>query len=108
MKIVRTRPFDRDIRRIGATEQDVAALLAELAANPKAGDVIQGLRGVRKVRFGLPSRRIGKRGGGRAVYYLMVMDDALVLLAAFTKNEKADLSDPDRKGLLKLVEALET
>jgi hypothetical protein len=106
VEIVRTKPFDRDMRRVGATDADVAALIAELAENPQAGDVIQGLRGVRKVRFGLPSRRIGKRGGGRAVYYVIETADALILLKAYAKNEKADLTDQDRKTLLQIVDEL--
>lgn len=107
MEIVRTKGFGRDLKRIGATEADFTALLDDLRANPEAGDVIRGLRGLRKIRFALPSRRIGKSGGGRAIYILIEAGDALVLLMAFTKNEKADLTPEDRKALLKIVEALE-
>ncbi len=64
------------------------------------------MNGVRKVRFGLPSRRIGKSGGGRAIYIVLEVKDALVLLMAYRKNEKSDLTNADRKALLKLVEAL--
>ncbi len=106
MEIVRTKGFDRDFARIGATARDFEALAADLAADPEAGDRIVGLRGVRKVRFGLPSRRIGKSGGGRAIYLVIQTRDALVLLAAYGKAEKADLSNDDRKALLRIIDEL--
>lgn len=106
MKIVRTKGFDRDLRRIGATARDFEALVADLIADPGAGDRVVGLRGVRKIRFGIPSRRIGKSGGGRAIYLAIEIRDALVLLMAYAKNEKADLTADDRKALLKIVAVL--
>jgi hypothetical protein len=106
VEIVRTKGFDRDLARIGATARDFDALVADLVANPEAGDRIVGLRGVRKIRFGLPSRRIGKSGGGRAIYLAIETKDALVLLMAYAKNEMADLSNDDRKALLKIIDVL--
>jgi hypothetical protein len=106
VKIVRTKGFDRDLRRIGATARDFEALVADLIADPEGGDRVVGLRGVRKIRFGFPSRRIGKSGGGRAIYLAIEIQDALVLLMAYAKNEKADLTADDRKALLKIVAIL--
>jgi len=67
---------------------------------PDSGDVIQGLGGLRKLRFGLGLR--GKRGG-RAVYFWMLSDEAAVMLTAYAKNEKDGLSPSDRKALIALV-----
>jgi hypothetical protein len=53
MKIVRTKRYQKDMKRIGASDADMASLEQEVAANPEAGDVIQGLKGVRKIRFGM-------------------------------------------------------
>lgn len=107
MNVVRTKGFDRDVKRIGATDSDIDVLISELVANPDAGDRIVGLRGVRKVRFGLPSRRIGKSGGGRAIYLLIRQDDAIILLLAFTKNERSDLSHGQRQQILAFLEELD-
>jgi hypothetical protein len=52
------------MRRIGAKESDIDALMSELAANPQGGDRLQRLKGVRKIRFGLPSRNLGKGEAG--------------------------------------------
>ena len=103
MDIVRTKSFDKDMLRIGASESDVEALISDLAANPQSGDRIEGLKGVRKIRFGLPSRNIGKRGGGRAIYLLIEIDETAILIMAFAKNEQSDLSPRQRKAILSLL-----
>ena len=101
MKIVRTKRYLKDIKRIGASDADVAALEQTIAANPEAGDVIRGLGGIRKIRFGIGAR--GKRGGGRAVYFLMVADDVAVMLFAYAKNEQEDLSKEQRRAALEIM-----
>jgi hypothetical protein len=104
MRIVRTKRYLKDIKRIGALVADVSALELIVASNPTAGDVVQGLGGIRKIRFGLGNR--GKRGGGRAIYFLMLGDDTAVMLSVYAKNEMADLSSTDRKALVALVKEL--
>lgn len=104
MKIVRTKRYLKDLKRIGATNAEADAIDRMIAINPTAGDVVQGLSGIRKIRFALRNR--GKRGGGRAIYFLMLADDAALMLTAYAKNEKADLSSEDRKALLALIKEL--
>ena len=45
------------------TDDEYAAFQFALAAEPTAGDVIQGTGGLRKVRWSDPRRRKCKRGG---------------------------------------------
>ncbi len=108
MDIVRTKAFDRDIKRVGASDEDVEALMAEIAQSPTGGDVIKGLGGARKVRFALKSRKVGKSGGARAIYLWVQVDDVAYLLKAYAKNEKADLSPADKAAIVRLVKELET
>jgi len=56
------------------------------------------------VRFRIGDR--GKRGGGRAIYYVMLANDAVIMITAYAKAEKEDLSPDDRKVILEIVEAL--
>ncbi|MGK6314228.1 type II toxin-antitoxin system RelE/ParE family toxin [Neorhizobium sp. DT-125] len=105
MKIVRTGRYLKDMKRIGASVADMASVEQEIAANPTAGDVIQGLSGIRKIRFGFGNR--GKRGGGRAIYFLMLSDDTVLMITAYAKNEKADLSQADKKVILALLKELD-
>jgi len=50
-------------------DNDYRDLQNFLLLSPKAGDVIAGTGGLRKLRFGDPSRGKGKRGGLRIIYY---------------------------------------
>lgn len=105
MKIVRTKRYLKDLKRIRATEAEADAIDRAIATTPEAGDVIEGLRGVRKIRFAL--RNKGKSGGGRAIYLLMVGDDLAILLTAYAKNEKSDLTPADRKAILSVLKEIE-
>jgi len=104
MKIVRTRRYTKDMERIGATGRDVSRLETAIAANPTIGDVMPGLGGIRKMRFALAGR--GKRGGGRAIYFLMVSDDVAVMLFAYSKSDQEDLTPDQRKAALALLKEM--
>jgi hypothetical protein len=75
-----------------------------LAANPRAGDLMQGTGGVRKLRWGRGGR--GKSGGVRVIYYFHSDVMPLYLLTVFGKNERANLSKADRNDLGSLVRIL--
>jgi hypothetical protein len=75
-----------------------------IVGNPAVGDVIPGLGGLRKLRFGLGGQ--GKRGGGRAIYFVMVAEDAAALLCAYAKSTQADLTADQRRAVLALMREL--
>ena len=79
-------------------------LVVFLAANPQAGDLIQGTGGVRKLRWRRGGR--GKSGGVRVIYYFHSEEIPLYLLAVFGKNERANLSNAERNDLARLVRLL--
>lgn len=101
MRIVRTRRYVKDLKRLGASEAEIITLERTIAFDPTAGDVIPGLNGIRKVRFGLGNK--GKRGGGRAIYFLIVADDVAIMLFAYAKNEQEDLTKEQRKAALEIL-----
>lgn len=86
------------------TEDDREALLEHLAANPKAGELITGSGGLRKVRWSRPSA--GKSGGVRVIYYFYDPTVPLYLVTGYAKNVKDDLSAKDLATFRKLVEAI--
>ena len=104
MQIVRTGLYLRQMKRLGASSTDLGRLEAEIAVNPQAGDVIPGLMGLRKIRFALGNK--GKRGGGRAVYFLMVSDDVAVMIFAYEKSAQEDLTMEQRKAALALLKEM--
>ena len=101
MNIVRTQRYSKDIKRMGVSEAEQISLEQAIAANPEAGDMIPGLEGLRKIRFAMRGR--GKRGGGRAIYYLMLSDDLVLMITAYAKSEREDLAPDQKKAILALL-----
>ena len=75
-----------------------------LAAHPRAGDLMEGTGGIRKLRWSRGGR--GKSGGVRVIYYVHSEAMPLYLLTLFAKNERANLSKADRNDLAALVDDL--
>jgi hypothetical protein len=82
----------------------LSAAEAPILAAPLANPIIPGLRGARKARIARPGT--GKRGGGRVVYYIMFETGVAAFLLAYRKNEKDDLTQDDRKAILRAIELL--
>lgn len=90
---------------LGLNEEDLLRLQVELLADPKAGDVMQGTGGVRKMRFAFEHR--GKSGGVRVIYVDFEVHEKIYLLTAYTKNEKDNLTKKERSEIKQLIEVLE-
>lgn len=86
------------------SESERRDVIDYLAARPKAGDLIRGTGGLRKLRWAYGSR--GKSGGARVIYYFHSDRTPLYLLTLFGKNEQANLSAADRNDLATLVDIL--
>jgi len=86
------------------SEEERAAIVAMVSANPECGDLIQGTGGFRKVRVGRSG--LGKRGGARVVYILRDEDFPIFLIAAYPKNQKENLTKAERNELAKLADTI--
>lgn len=84
-----------------AERLDVVRYLAE---HPKAGDLMEGTGGVRKLRWGRGGQ--GKSGGVRVIYYVYDDQMPLYLLTLFAKGDKSNLTKAERNELAGLVELL--
>lgn len=102
MKILRTKRYLRDVKQLRLTESEAALIESAIIENPTVGVVIPGLHGLRKMRFATGNK--GKRGGGRAVYFLIVSDNAAIMMFAYAKSAKEDLYEDERKYALALME----
>lgn len=78
-----------------------------LLEDPRRGQLIERTGGFRKVRFARPSRREGKSGGTRVVYYFLDRRDRIYLLLVYAKGVKDDLTRTEENELRKLARALE-
>ena len=101
--VVETPEFIRRVEKL-LDDDERESIIAYLAANPKAGYLIPGTGGVRKLRWGLEGR--GKRGGARIIHFFHSTQLPVFLLTAFAKNERADLSQADRNSFRKLTKVL--
>jgi hypothetical protein len=75
-----------------------------LATHPKAGIVMEGTGGVRKLRWSRGNQ--GKSGGVRVIYYFHNESMPLYLLTLFAKNDRSNLSKSQRNELSDLTRIL--
>ena len=101
MVIVETRAFSARIRALLGDDQ-YRRLQAVLAGLPGAGDVIPGTAGLRKLRWGGSGR--GKRGGIRVIYFWHQRTARILMLLAYAKNERDDLTPAQKRALRHVIE----
>ena len=101
--VVETPRYQADAARL-FTQDEQAAIVDLIAADPGCGVVIPGGGSIRKVRVGFGGR--GKRGGARVIYLFGGNDVPVFLLAAFAKNEKDDLTPTERGAMAKAVASM--
>lgn len=102
--VIETEFYLRDAKDAGMNEAEMTAAVDLVAADPEAGDVMQGTGGVRKAR--LAGRGKGKSGGYRIVWYFGGGDIPVFLLTVFGKGEKANLTQGERNALRSMTASL--
>jgi len=95
-------PFQR-YRQNYLTDERYRELQNFLLQAPKAGDLIAGTGGLRKLRHGDQSRGKGKRGGLRIIYYWYELKSQFWFFTLYNKDEMTDLGQRERKILLDLL-----
>lgn len=103
ISVVETAAYLAEARRI-MSEEERAAVVDLVAADPTCGELIPGGGGIRKVRIGLVGR--GKRGGARVIYFHHSARIPVFLLTVFAKNERSDLSRAEVRAFAKAVKAI--
>lgn len=102
MVIIETKSFTARIGDL-LEDDDYRALQLELVQRPTAGSVIPGAGGLRKLRWALAGR--GKRGGARVIYFWHPESARILMLFAYSKNEREDLTIAQRQVLRRIVES---
>jgi len=74
--------------------------------DPERGELIQGSGGCRKIRLNIPSRKEGKRGGARVIYYWLPNKVKIYFLLIYDKHLQDDLDSDEKKALKQLVDKL--
>ena len=99
MLIQETAVFSRRVQQL-LDPESYRLLQLRLAADPKAGNLIPGTGGLRKIRW--RTHDGGKRGGVRVIYYWAGADETILMLMVFAKNERSELS-PEQKAVLRQI-----
>ena len=99
------RGFQTDWKQLGLNvEQDLLSLQWAIMESPRAGAVIQGTGGLRKLRFAPPRWGTGKRGALRVLYVYFEEYGHVLLVTAYAKNEDDRFSEADKKQVKFLIE----
>ena len=95
--VIETPTFLSDAAAAGLSNDERTAIVGFVARNPKAGVLVPGTGGARKVR--IAGRGKGKSGGYRLVTYFAAPDVPIFLLAMINKGERSDLSKAEQNAL---------
>jgi len=95
MKFEVTIEFGKSLKRLSkkykSLKDDYIQFLNELEENPYIGDEI--IENCRKARIAIKSKGKGKSGGGRIIFYYEIVNDEIILLYIYDKNEMENVND---------------
>lgn len=90
--VIETPTFQKQAEKLWSEEERLA-FIGWIAENPDAGDVIPGADGARKVRW--QRAGTGKSSGARVIYFNLVEDEVVLLVAAYAKAERENMLPKD-------------
>lgn len=100
MRFIETSVFTRQITSL-TSDDEYRRLQESLLRRPAHGDLVPGTGGLRKLRWGDEAR--GKRGGLRVIYYWHVERELFLMLYAYSKSDRKDLTAAQKHALAKAV-----
>ncbi len=103
MVFIETPTFTRLITGL-LDDDEYSNLQDELVKRPDIGDLIKNGGGIRKLRW--KRAGTGKGGGIRVIYYWITEDDQFLMLVAYPKAVKDNMTDKETAVLRKLVKEL--
>jgi hypothetical protein len=102
--VAETAGFLADAKAERMTEESRLALTNILAEDPKAGDMVVGSGGVRKVR--VAGRGKGKSGGFRVLTAYVGPEAPVYLLAVLSKGDRENFTDAEVNEFAKLTASI--
>jgi len=105
LRFIEMKPFTEGWKQLGLGDQDLFALQVMIMLGPKGPPVVAGTRGLRKIRFAPKSWGKGKSGAARVCYAYLEEHGVVLLVIAYAKNEKDDLTPAEKKAIRRLLQA---
>jgi hypothetical protein len=99
VRFVEIPPFPVHWKQLGFDDDHLLDLQRLLWASPQQGAVVPGTGGLRKLRFVARGTTKGKSGGCRVYYAVFPEYELILLLAAYSKSQREDLTRADRAAL---------
>lgn len=96
--------FTKKWKELGLPDEMLRSLQNVLLNDPKSGDVIQGTGGLRKIRIPMENR--GKSSGSRVIYVDIELKETIYFINVYSKNEKDDLTEDEKKAFKAVVKIL--
>jgi hypothetical protein len=108
LRFVQLTPFARGWEGLGLnSDEDLAALEIMLMLNPAGCPVVQGTGGLRKARFAPARWKTGKSGAVRVGYVYLQEHGTILLVIAYSKDEKDELTPDEKKAIRRLIRQIE-
>lgn len=96
------KEFDKQWHAMGLFDDDLRRLEFEILHHPELGVVIPGTGGLLKRRFAFEGS--GKSGSARVCYVDFIYAEKVVLITAYPKNAKDNLSKAECNNIKKLID----
>ena len=107
LRFVELKPFTDGWKEMKLNDDDLMAVQIMIMLNPKGSPVVAGTGGLRKMRFA-PSRwRTGKSGAARIGYAYLQEFGTVLLIIAYPKSEKEDLTPQEKQSIRSLIQRIE-
>ena len=97
--VAELKSFRKAAQAAGMSDEDIQELIDHLAANPDAGDEMEGTGGCRKLRWAIRGNNKGKSGGVRTISLYTGENMPVFLLTVFAKRQKVNLTKAERNDL---------
>lgn len=97
--VVETSIFETEKNRYW-NDEEFLEFASWIACNSKAGEVVSGSGGVRKIRW--QAKGHGKRGGVRIIYFAGI-ENHIYLMTIYGKNVKENMKASDLKNLKEVL-----
>jgi hypothetical protein len=107
LRFILLKPFEDGWDTLGLDDDDLVVLQVMIMLNPKRPPVVKGTGGLRKIRFAPERWKTGKSGAVRVGYCYLEAYGAVLLIIAYGKSEKDDLTPPEAKAISRLIRQIE-
>ena len=92
-RVQNTERFAKELKRLikkyPSLKSEFIELVSSLEKNPIQGTSIG--NGFYKIRISIASKGKGKSGGARAIIYVKIIDEIVILATIYDKSEKEDI-----------------